>query len=42
MMDFEDFLIYILGIWIAIILFITCPLWAIPYIVYRKLKGGAE
>ncbi len=38
MIDFEDFLIYILGIWIAIILFITCPLWFIPYTIYARLK----
>lgn len=42
MMDFEDVLIYILGIWGVIILFITCPLWGIPYIIYTKLKGGVK
>lgn len=38
MMDFEDLIIAIIGIWISIILFLTCPLWVIPYTIYARLK----
>ncbi len=30
---------YVIGIWVAIILFITCPIWGLPYVVYHRLKN---
>ena len=36
---FEDVLYDILGVWIAILLFITAPLWGVPYILIQRIKN---
>ncbi len=35
---FEDILYTIVGLWAAIILFVTAPIWVIPYIIYKRIK----
>ena len=32
--DFSDLLLWISVIWIAFILFITFPIWFVPYLIY--------
>lgn len=35
----EEVIYYVIGLWVSIILFITCPLWGIPYILYKRIKN---
>lgn len=37
MRDWEDALLSVLGIWLFVVLFITCPIWGVPYLVIRLL-----
>lgn len=30
------------GVWICIILFVTCPLWLVPYIIFLNIKDWRE
>lgn len=30
--------IYIVGLWISILMFVTAPIWGIPYLLYKKVK----
>ena len=39
MIKFEDIADVICGLWIVVILFLTFPLWVIPYIVYNRIKN---
>lgn len=29
----------VVGLWVVIFLFITCPLWGIPYVIYNRIKN---
>lgn len=35
----EDILSFVVGLWIIIILFITCPIWFLPVAIYYGVKG---
>ena len=37
MSDFKDLIIHITGIWVAIILFITAPIWLLPTIIISNI-----
>lgn len=39
---FSELIDYIIGLWAAIIIFITAPIWFVPYIIYRTIKYGKE
>ena len=39
MYDFEDVMYLVVGIWIIIVLFITCPIWFLPVAIYKRIKG---
>ena len=38
MYEMTDVLNVILAIWICIILFVTVPLWIVPYFIYSALR----
>lgn len=38
--SFEDCLDFIVGAFTLVFLFITCPLWGIPYVVYNRIKNS--
>ena len=42
MYDLEDSVYGILCLWVAIIAFLTAPLWGVPYLVYKALKSRKE
>lgn len=37
MKDFADLIVTITGIWVAIILFITAPIWIVPTIIISNI-----
>ena len=37
--DFAEGLLHIVGIWVLIVLFLTCPLWGIPFVIYEMIKA---
>jgi hypothetical protein len=39
MNDFEDVVHFIIGIWLFIILVVTCPIWFLPVAIYKVIKG---
>ena len=42
MREIYNMLSDVVRVWIVIFLIVTCPLWVVPYTIYRKVKGGAE
>lgn len=42
MYDLEDVFFSILSLWLAIVMFLTAPLWGIPYLVYKAIKSRKE
>ena len=40
--DMRDILSTLAAVWIAIILFITCPIWLLPFIVYSNIRDYKE
>ncbi len=38
MKSLEDVFYGILSLWVAVIAFLTAPLWGVPYLVYKTLK----
>lgn len=31
---------YIIGLWFLIVVFVTFPVWGVPYIIYQRVKNG--
>lgn len=42
MIDFEDIAYFILALWVAIIAFVTAPLWGAPYFICKSISNGKE
>jgi hypothetical protein len=42
MNDIKEALYLAIGIWGIIILFLTAPLWLLPYVIYRVIKNSEE
>lgn len=42
MIDFEDIVYSVLALWVAIIVFVTVPLWGAPYLICKSISGGKE
>lgn len=42
MYDLEDVFYSILSLWLDIVMFLTAPLWGIPYLVYKAIKSRKE
>lgn len=41
-MNLEDFIDYVAEAWMMVFVFITAPIWFLPYIVYRSIKSRKE
>lgn len=39
MHSLEDIFYDMIALWITIILFLTAPLWGVPYLVYKAIKN---
>lgn len=35
--DFEDVVEFVIGLWATITLFVTFPLWILPYIIIQRI-----
>lgn len=42
MYDLEDVFYSILSLWLVVVMFLTAPLWGIPYLVYKAIKSRKE
>lgn len=42
MKPLEEAIYRVIGIWIFIILFVTFPLWWMPYVIYHTIKSKKE
>ena len=36
---YEDAIDYVTGLWAMILLFVTFPLWGVPYVIYRRVTN---
>ena len=36
----EEMISFVVGLWVSIILFVTFPVWGVPYIIFQRVKNG--
>ena len=38
--DVQEAIDFMVGLWVCIFLFVTAPVWGVPYIIYQRVKNG--
>jgi hypothetical protein len=42
MSDYVELMEWVVVLWVIVFLFITCPVWLIPFLIYTKLREEEE
>ena len=40
MQELQEAIDFFVGLWVCLVLFVTCPVWGVPYIIYQRVKNG--